>query len=269
MAKVTILEDVNAVDLMDRLVDSLKGATPLKARILNLDAELTEIGSEIALKKGSRNNTEDQSRIQKIHDLTNEMGVKCPEAEGEKTTIKAGARFSKDDFAMVQKLHDHASNLGAECGPFLGGIAPGADQSLKVSARDDVNPKAGKKKYGDVAFADEKNKKYPIDSEDHIRAAWNYINKKKNADKYSSGDLETIKGKIIAAWKKEIDKDGPPSAEKKSVSLQDLVEDLRSAWYSWWSEPEEYQGLYPEEFNDLQSWDCPMIEDVLDDADQS
>ena len=65
-----------------------------------------------------------------------------------------------------------------------------------------------------MKFADEKNKKYPIDTEKHIRAAWNYINKAKNAAKYDAEDLKSIKGKIIAAWKEKIDKEGPPSAEK-------------------------------------------------------
>ncbi len=84
----------------------------------------------------------------------------------------------------------------------------------KIAAREDVDPKAGEKKYGDVKFADETNKKYPIDTGKHIRAAWNYINKEKNAARYSAEDLKTIKGKIIAAWKEKIDKEGPPSAEK-------------------------------------------------------
>lgn len=96
------------------------------------------------------------------------------------------------------------------------------DHLFKIAERKDVNPESGKKKYGDVKFADEKNKKYPIDSEAHIRAAWNYINKPKNAGKYSADDLKTIKGKIIAAWKSKIDKDGPPSAAKKGETEGDM-----------------------------------------------
>ena len=34
----------------------------------------------------------------------------------------------------------------------------------KTSKREDVNPEAGKKKYGDVAFADSTNNKYPIEN---------------------------------------------------------------------------------------------------------
>ncbi len=84
----------------------------------------------------------------------------------------------------------------------------------KVAKREDINPERGKTEYGNVKFADEKNKKYPIDTEEHIRAAWNYINKEDNAGKYSAEDLATIKAHIVAAWKKKIDKEGPPSAEK-------------------------------------------------------
>src|SRR4029077_18922013 len=42
----------------------------------------------------------------------------------------------------------------------------------------------------------------PIDSEAHVRAAWSYINMPKNAGKYSSEDVKTIKGRIKAAGKK-------------------------------------------------------------------
>ncbi|CAK0014683.1 Uncharacterised protein [Burkholderia pseudomallei] len=74
-----------------------------------------------------------------------------------------------------------------------------------------------KKPYGDVKYADEKNSKYPIDTEEHIRAAWSYINKEKDAAEYSADELKTVKDRIIAAWKDKIDKDGPPSAADKTV----------------------------------------------------
>ena len=95
----------------------------------------------------------------------------------------------------------------------------------KVAARDDVSPKEGEDKYGDVKFADAKNKKYPIDTEQHIRAAWNYINKEKNASKYSTEDLKSIKAAIVAAWKKKISSDGPPSADdaEKVAAAEDLA----------------------------------------------
>jgi hypothetical protein len=85
-----------------------------------------------------------------------------------------------------------------------------------IAKRQDVSPQEGKTKYGDVTFADPKNKKYPIDTEEHIRAAWNYINKAGNAAKYSSADVASIKRRIISAWKSKIDKEGPPSAAEAS-----------------------------------------------------
>lgn len=66
--------------------------------------------------------------------------------------------------------------------------------------------------YGDVKYADPENKKYPVDSEKHIRAAWSYINMPRNAKKYDSKKLAAIKGKIVSAWKSKIDKAGPPSS---------------------------------------------------------
>jgi hypothetical protein len=64
-----------------------------------------------------------------------------------------------------------------------------------------------KKPYGNVTYADpgyqsDKKKRYPLDTETHIRAAWSYINMPKNAKKYTSSQLTSIKGKIRAAMKR-------------------------------------------------------------------
>jgi hypothetical protein len=72
--------------------------------------------------------------------------------------------------------------------------------------------------YGDVAYADpgyqeDGKPRYPIDTEKHIRAAWSYINKQHNQSMYTAGQVAQIKSRIIAAWKRNIDPDGPPSAE--------------------------------------------------------
>jgi hypothetical protein len=86
---------------------------------------------------------------------------------------------------------------------------------LEIAQRSDVDTSSGVSKYGKVKFADPKNHKYPIDTVKHIRAAWSYINMPKNAAKYSSSDIKSIKSAIIKAWKSEIDPDGPKSAEGK------------------------------------------------------
>jgi HK97 family phage prohead protease len=64
-----------------------------------------------------------------------------------------------------------------------------------------------KEPYGDVEYADpgyqaDGKKRYPLDSEEHCRAAWSYINQEDNAAKYSSEELAHIKGRIRAALKR-------------------------------------------------------------------
>jgi hypothetical protein len=72
----------------------------------------------------------------------------------------------------------------------------------QIDRRDDVSPKEGVREYGNVEFADPTNKKYPIDSAEHVRAAWSYINHKDNAAKYDAAEVKTIKERIKRAAKK-------------------------------------------------------------------
>ena len=74
--------------------------------------------------------------------------------------------------------------------------------ATKIDKREDVNPETGEDKYGDVEFADPTNNKYPIDSAEHVRAAWSYINHKDNAAKYDADEVKTIKDRIKKAAKK-------------------------------------------------------------------
>lgn len=74
--------------------------------------------------------------------------------------------------------------------------------SQQIHRRDDVNPDRGEKEYGDVQFADSVNNKYPIDTPEHIRAAWSYIHHKDNAAKYKADEVKTIKERIQRAAKK-------------------------------------------------------------------
>jgi hypothetical protein len=122
--------------------------------------------------------------------------------------------------------------------------------SKRIAAREDVDPKDGKDKYGAVKFADPTNKKYPIDTAAHIRAAWNYIHMPKNAAKYSADNVKEIKAKIVAAWKDKIDPKGPPEAEKFSAAvLQKMAESpeaqvLAKAARALLGETELEKGLY-------------------------
>jgi type III secretion system FlhB-like substrate exporter len=76
-----------------------------------------------------------------------------------------------------------------------------------LAERQEYHERAGKEPYGDVAYADpgyqkDKKKRYPINTKEHVKAAWSYINQKKNAAKYSSSQVASIKAKIKSAAKK-------------------------------------------------------------------
>lgn len=62
----------------------------------------------------------------------------------------------------------------------------------------------GMAKYGDVEYADPKNKAYPVNSAERVRAAWGYINHPDNAAKYPRNgvSLASVKARIKAAAKK-------------------------------------------------------------------
>lgn len=74
-----------------------------------------------------------------------------------------------------------------------------------VDKREDVSDsdkERAEKEYGDVKYADEKNKKYPIDTEEHARAALSYFSMPKNSGKYSPEERKAIMSKIRRAAKK-------------------------------------------------------------------
>jgi len=81
---------------------------------------------------------------------------------------------------------------------------------MSIKKRDDVNPNEGIKKYGKVEFADNINNNYPIDTEEHIRAAWRYVHMGRNEAEYDREDLDILEEKIIKAWKEKINSEGPP-----------------------------------------------------------
>ena len=73
---------------------------------------------------------------------------------------------------------------------------------MAIKKRKDTSPKEGKSKYGDVNFADETNKKYPLDTAAHVKAAASYWGMPKNKAKYSAEDQKKISSKIASAEKK-------------------------------------------------------------------
>jgi phage head maturation protease len=77
--------------------------------------------------------------------------------------------------------------------------------------------------YADPGYQSDGKKRYPIDSERHIRAAWWFIHRPRNAQRYTPMQLATIKERIIAAWKAKIDRAGPPAAQQQVAAQERAV----------------------------------------------
>lgn len=80
--------------------------------------------------------------------------------------------------------------------------------------------------FADPGYQPDGKKRYPLDTEAHIRAAWGYIHHDKNQKPYSADEIAKIKAKIVAAWKAKIDKNGPPLAAGKAAGSGALVKNL-------------------------------------------
>jgi hypothetical protein len=70
------------------------------------------------------------------------------------------------------------------------------DCGMNIQPREGVNPEEGIREYGDVTFADPVNNKYPVDTPEHIHAAWSYIHEARNQTFYSPDDVACIERRI-------------------------------------------------------------------------
>jgi Family of unknown function (DUF6582) len=83
-----------------------------------------------------------------------------------------------------------------------GGIdVEGAPMAVEQAASDPKKP------YGNVTYADpgyqkDKKKRYPLDTEAHVRAAWSYIHQSDNRGFYTAEQLRLIEGRIRGAGKR-------------------------------------------------------------------
>ncbi len=112
-----------------------------------------------------------------------------------------------DDFEHPETQEVHQDVIfggGFTNTPIAKGMVP-----INFSELFEVTPKkfANLAPYGNVTYADpgfqaDKKKRYPLSTEKKIRAAWSYISMPRNAGKYSSSQLASIKSKIIGAMKR-------------------------------------------------------------------
>lgn len=82
--------------------------------------------------------------------------------------------------------------------------------------------------YGDVTYADpgyqdDNRKRYPVDTKDHVRAAWVYIHMANNTQPYTAEQVSQIKDNIRAAAKQlgvELADDSAPTSQRAEIDPQ-------------------------------------------------
>ncbi len=105
----------------------------------------------------------------------------------------------------VTKIRSTISDIYAEMAKSFGDASLRApwDRSVQEGVQLAMDQFAAEQPYGDVKYADpgyrDNKKRYPIDTPDHIRAAWAYINQADNAAFYKPDQLAAIKQRIKAA----------------------------------------------------------------------
>ncbi len=88
----------------------------------------------------------------------------------------------------------------------------------------------------DPGYQADGRRRYPIDTEAQIRAAWAYIHQPGNARHYTEGQLARIEARIVAAWQERIDPEGPPAAAAPTapgapeLAAMAFADTLRKAW---------------------------------------
>src|SRR5437660_3231857 len=78
----------------------------------------------------------------------------------------------------------------------------GATRATEAVEADNPNKPYGDVNYADPGYQKDGKARYPLDTEQHVRAAWSYINQSDNAAQYTSDQLKNIKGRIRAAAKR-------------------------------------------------------------------
>lgn len=144
---------------------------------------------------------------------------------------KAGARHSKADLEHLNAMKEAHAKMGEHLDALTATSSNSGDGSSDDDEENADDEKAGEvdsdekakkkddKPYGDVEYADpgyqeDKKERYPLDTEEHVRAAASYFGKQSNKDKYSAEQQKKIQAKIDAAEKKfGIGDDGKKAGE--------------------------------------------------------
>ncbi len=152
--------------------------------------------------------------------------------EGVYKGFSIGGRVTARDAAdrrLITGLHlteisvvDRPANPEAVFDCWKRSIGPKAGGRMTSAESGGRGPDSGVD-YADPGYRPDKRKRYPLDTERHIRAAWAYIHQAHNAHRYAEAELELIKARIIAAWRAKIDRNGPLAAATANLRLPDAA----------------------------------------------
>jgi len=120
----------------------------------------------------------------------------------------AGVTLAREEVGLIGRLLAKLAGVG-------GGPSAGRGPSAEKRGREPI----GDIEYADPGYREDGRKRYPIDTEAHIRAAWSYIHEERNAAEYTAEELTAIKRRIVAAWKRTIDAKGPPAAAEAATGV--------------------------------------------------
>lgn len=151
-----------------------------------------------------------------------------------------------------------------------GGLNPAL---VGLAAEPDAE-KADKEPYGDVEYADpgyqkDGKKRYPIDTEAHVRAALSYIGQSRNASEYSSDQLSKIKARIMAAAKKfGIDAEKAVDAAETKTTEAEVEEKTAEVEKAAVAEPVDIEqaiaNAIEKAFSELEKSDNPIRKTFTD-----
>jgi HK97 family phage major capsid protein/HK97 family phage prohead protease len=161
----------------------------------------------------------DEDRDELIAEYQRTMATIEVEAE-----VEAEGKVETEAEAKVETEVDDDTERGMSTTGADGGDAvTTGKKKAKPSEKSSDDPQ---KPYGDVVYADpgyqkDGKKRYPVDTADHAKAAWSYINKPHNAEQYTADQLAKVKASIKAACAKF----GIDISESKSASTDDAGAD--------------------------------------------
>lgn len=118
------------------------------------------------------------------------------------TMLPVAAEVSfEDDILVAEAFGDEVADTLAEMSDEQ---AAGVIQAAmtKVGAKPGQAAHTAASKYADPGYQKDGRKRYALDNEKEVRAAWSYINQAKNSAKYQPDQLKRVKARIKRAMKK-------------------------------------------------------------------